>query len=123
MNTPQGTTIYSALGGTGAALLSNKLTAVSATTSNLTSLILSNPSTSAAYVQLFDAPATGQAAPTLGTTASKLSILVPAGQTLPLVLPDGQQLTFFTAITAAATASAAGSDAPAGGISATFTIK
>jgi hypothetical protein len=53
VNTPQGTTIYSALGGTGAALLSNKL----------------------------------------------------------------------TAITAAATASAAGTDAPAGGISATFIIK
>ena len=49
--------------------------------------------------------------------------MIPAGQTLPLVLPEGQQVTFFSAITAAATTTPAGNVAPAEGIAANFILK
>jgi uncharacterized protein YcgI (DUF1989 family) len=116
VSTPQGTI-------TNFSQLTGALAAISGTQANLCALVVVNPNASAAYLQLFDAPATGQNAPTLGTTAPKLSIMIPAGQTLPLVLPEGQQVTFFSAITAAATTTPAGNVAPAEGIAANFILK
>ena len=104
--TPQGTNTYSGQ-------LAGALAAISAVPSNLCAITVGNPDSSTAYLQLFDAPMTGDGAPTLGITTPNLSLMIPAGQTLPIVLPGGQQITFQNAITAAATTTPTGAT-PAG---------
>jgi hypothetical protein len=104
--TPQGTRTYFGQ-------LTNALAAISANPGNLGTLILGNPNAAAVYLQLFDAPATGgQGVPVLGAATPKLSIMIPASGVLPIVLPEGQQLTFLTAMTAAATTTPTGAAAP-----------
>lgn len=89
--------------------------AIKASAGKLYGYNLYNPNTSTVFIQFFDA-ATGSV--TLGTTAPKFSLALPSNTNafvgLDTNFPIG--ITFSTAISAAATTTAAGSVAPSTGL-------
>lgn len=107
--------VYSAVGGTSNALLTNSAVQVVSGQHNLQTMVLYNPNGSVEYVQLFDVLAAGV---TLGTTIPKMVIPIPASTAIDLPIENSAQVTFFTAISVAATTTATGSTAPSTGITA-----
>lgn len=81
----------------------------------LDSIILFNPNTSVAYVQIFDISGTV----TLGTSIPRLSIGVPKEDSVCL---SGLNLKFPNAIKVAATTTAAGSSAPSTALDCNFGV-
>lgn len=115
-----GVSTYSAIGGTGAALLTNTVVSVKASgPASLFGISFVNSGVSAAYVQIFDA-APGSVV--LGTTAPKLAFWVPAGGAWEEKWAD-LGVSFSTAISVAATSTATGSAAPAAGVFAALYYK
>jgi hypothetical protein len=94
----------------------NTATAMKTSEGELYSLEVSNPNSSDAYIQLFDATASDV---TVGTTTPSLSFLVPAGDGtldggMDKFWPNG--VIFDTAITYACTTTATGSSDPSTGL-------
>lgn len=111
--------VYSAVGGTGNALLTGTAIAASATPHTLTGFSFDNIGNSAAsYIQFFDL-ATGSV--TLGTTVPKFVVVVPPGGYVDDPVIAG--VTFATALTVAATITRTGASSPANGVAATIYFK
>ncbi len=119
-NTVGGASTYSAVGGTGNALLTATLVAIKASGGNLYGFDFVNTGATDAYVQFFDLAAGGV---TLGTTVPKLSKWVPSGGAWEEKFSGEAKVTFATAITIAATATPTGNGAPATGILANILFK
>ena len=103
---------WSAVGGTGTALLLATATAVKASSGVVKSFSLYNASNKIAYLQIFDL-ATGSV--TVGTTVPKESYPVPVGGYYDKDFGDAG-LAFATAITICATTTSTGLTAPATGL-------
>ena len=103
---------WSAVGGTGTALLLATATAVKASSGTVKSISLYNASNKIAYLQIFDL-ATGSV--TVGTTVPKESYPVPVGGYYDKDFGDAG-LAFATAITICATTTSTGLTAPATGL-------
>lgn len=114
-----GTSTFSAVGGTGTALLTNSAVAVDASPGNLYGVNFYNPNSSVVYVQFFNVAA---GSVTLGTTVPKLSYPIPPNGWMDTNFA-GAQITFSTAITVAATTTATGNGAPSTGVTANILYK
>ena len=115
-----GASIWSAEGGTGTALLSNSAVTVQGSATSLYTLIVDNtmnPSV-VTYLQFFDA-----ASPTVGTTAPKFVIPVPAGGYWSQGFGTEGKIAFSTALTVAATNTRTGGAAPSNAVAVTLIYK
>ena len=114
-----GGSVYSAVGGTGNALLTGTAIAASASAHTLTGYSFDNTGNNAStYIQFFDVAA---GSVTLGTTVPKFVVAVPAGGYVDD--PQMSGVTFSTAVTVAATTTRTGSTPPASGVAATVFYK
>lgn len=124
-NTAGGTSTFSALGGTGNALLTNAAIQVAGGAHSLYGVAFWNPNTVDVWVQIFDVL---HASVTLGTTVPKMSIRVPAGNGIQAGSWEEKflgesKVAFATEISAAATTTATGNTAPTTGVQAQFVYK
>jgi hypothetical protein len=95
----------------------NTAQALKTTAGRLLGVHVQNPNASDAWLQLYDA-ATGSV--TVGTTTPKLSFVVPANGGYTDTFQGEDAISFATAITYAATTTAAGGTDPTTGLVATF---
>jgi hypothetical protein len=121
---PQGTQVFSAVGGTGLPLLTATTVLVYAVATNLLGLDLFNAAAATTFLQFFDAKVlTGGGSPTLGTTVPKLVIAIPAGAAFTRDYGEARQVMFLTGLVVAATTTATGSTAPATGLQANIVYR
>lgn len=124
-NTTGGASTYSAVGGTGNALLTNSAVAAATGVHNLYAVAFWNPNTVDIFVQVFDV---AHASVTLGTTVPKLVFRVPAGNGVQAGsweqrFAGESKIAFATEIALAATTTATGSTAPTTGVHAAVVYK
>lgn len=113
-----GWSIFNATSGDGSTALTNSAQSVKSSQGTLGGWYIYNPNTSAAYVIIYNV-ASGSV--TVGTTNPAMVLAIPAGAAANLELTNGLQ--FSTAITVAATATAAGNGAPTTALDANFWYK
>ena len=80
---------------------------------NVYGIVVYNPNVTVAYLQMFDL---ATASVTLGATAPKLAIPIPATGTVAVPVTSEGKIGFFTAISIAATTTPTGSTAPGTGL-------
>jgi hypothetical protein len=120
-NTSGGTSVYAAWGAPTNAVLTNTPIAIKASPGNLYGLAsISNPNGSDVFMQFFDLAA---GSVTLGTTAPKMVLRIPAGSLYDRDFTAEEKISFATAITVAVTTTAIGSTAPATGVSGNIIYK
>lgn len=115
-----GSSTWSAEGGSGTALLSNTPVTVQGSATSLYTAVIDNTAnpSAATYLQFFDTPS-----PTVGTTAPKFVIPVPAGGYWSQGFGTEGKVAFATALTVAATTTRTGATAPASPIAVTLFYK
>lgn len=110
-----GTSLYSAWGSPGNAVVSTTPVLVKALPAALYGLFFYNPNTSAAYLQIYNAASTGSVTP--GTTVAKETFFIPPGGVLDRLYGPEGKLGFSAGIVIAATAAASGSGTLGTGLS------
>jgi len=102
-----GASVLNSTSSDGGTALTATAQAIKASAGTLRGWYIYNPNTAAVFVQFYNA---GTGSVTVGTTAPLFMITVPPGSATNVAWPDGIQ--FSTAITWAATSTAAGAGAP-----------